>query len=270
MADLSDLQAAQTIKIVGADSSGLETNFLAVASNGAITNIPPVSGAGLSVGTVFTTNVETISILKTAYTEQAANAQRSIASASALDTAVGTGARTVRITYLDSTGAGPYTEDVTLNGVTYVNTVATNICFIESIVVLTVGSGNSNAGILTLKAATAGGGATIATVAAADNTTKWAQHYVPLGKTCYITDFHAAASLNAASAGALVYLQKTPLGSYTREINGRLHFIGNIGSTIATYATPIAVEGPARINAWAVTEGTADNNLYASFNYFEL
>lgn len=270
MADLSDLQAAQTVKVVGADSTGTETNYLSVASNGGITVNPPISGIGSVVGTIFTTSVETISILKTAYTEQSSNAQRSIASSSINDTSAGTGARTVVLTYLDSTGAGPYTETITLNGVSYVNTVATDICFIESIVVATVGSGGSNAGTLTLKAATAGGGATIATVTIGDNRTLWTQHYVPLGKTCYITDFHACASLNAASAGARVWIEKFPLSSFRQKVNGELHFIGNTGSTTASYVTPIAVAGPARLNVWATTEGTADNNLYASIHFFEL
>jgi hypothetical protein len=270
VADLSDLQSAQTTKIVGADSTGTETNFLTIASNGGITINPPISGSGIVNGAVFTTNVETISILKTAYTEQTSNAQRSIASSSANDASAGTGARTVTLTYLTSTGDGPYTETITLNGVSYVNTSNSDICFIESIVVVTAGSGGSNAGTLTLKAAAAGAGATIATVTIGDNRTYWTQHYVPLGKTCYITDFHAAASLNAASAGALVWIEKFPLSGFRTPISGRHHFIGNIGSTIAQYTVPIAVEGPARLNVWATTEGTADNNLYASLIYFEL
>jgi hypothetical protein len=125
-------------------------------------------GADFTFGDITTSALTRVLVKRTAYTEQTTNAQRSIASASTNDTAAGTGARTVKIEYLDQTGAGPFTETVTLNGTTYVNTVATNICFIEQITVLTAGSTGSNVGILTLKAATGGGGTTIGTIAAGD------------------------------------------------------------------------------------------------------
>jgi hypothetical protein len=86
------------------------------------------------------------------YTPQAAGAQRSVNSTSANDTAAGTGARTIRITYYTQTGtgtlAGPFTEDITLNGTTGVNTVATNIRYISEIEVLTAGTGGVNAGAI--------------------------------------------------------------------------------------------------------------------------
>lgn len=69
-----------------------------------------------------------------------------ISSSSANDAAAGTGARTVRI--LGINGTGGYTEEiVTLNGQTAVNTVNTYDA-IESMTVLTVGSGGANAGII--------------------------------------------------------------------------------------------------------------------------
>lgn len=53
MADLSDLQAAQTIKIVGSDSSGVETNPANVDSNGNLNVINPSEGTVIP-GTVAT------------------------------------------------------------------------------------------------------------------------------------------------------------------------------------------------------------------------
>lgn len=69
-----------------------------------------------------------------------------ISSSSANDTAAGTGARTVYILGINGTG-GFVSETVTLNGQTAVNTVNTYDA-IESMTVMTVGSGGANAGII--------------------------------------------------------------------------------------------------------------------------
>lgn len=69
-----------------------------------------------------------------------------ISSSSANDAAAGTGARTVLIEGVNGTG-GLVTETVTLNGQTAVNTV-NSYDAIERMVVLTVGSGGANAGVI--------------------------------------------------------------------------------------------------------------------------
>jgi hypothetical protein len=142
----------------------------------AVSTTPSGAVAGFTFGDITTVATSRVGVRRTAYTEQTSNAQRSIVSSSANDTAAGTGAQTVTLTYYAiSAGVvtGPFTEVVTLNGTTPVNTVATNICFYENVKVSTVGSTGSNVGTLTLKAATAGGGATIGTIDATDNQTFW-------------------------------------------------------------------------------------------------
>lgn len=95
-----------------------------------------------------TTTVETIWDESSAYVfVTAAMSTPYIASASANDTAAGTGARTVRAT-LVNTSFVQSTEDLTLNGQTSVNLVTTNVLSIQKIEVLTAGSGLSNAGII--------------------------------------------------------------------------------------------------------------------------
>lgn len=69
------------------------------------------------------------------------------ASGSANDTAAGTGARTISVKGVDTSFAR-FTETVTMNGQTSVNLVTTNVLFIDSIEVLTAGSGLVNAGII--------------------------------------------------------------------------------------------------------------------------
>lgn len=153
-----------------------------------------VSAGGLLLGggTAGTQQV----VRATAYNEPAAAAQRSIASSSANDSSGGTGARTVVLHYFDGTGAGPFTETLTLNGTTAVNTVASNIRFIEKMEVATVGSGGSNAGTITLYGSTGGTGGTVGTIGVGsllpgvgDNRTRWAHHYIAtdwVGKTAVL------------------------------------------------------------------------------------
>lgn len=234
----------------------------------------PSTNAKFSFGTVATSATTANQVVrKTTYTEQTTNAQRSIASSSANDTSAGTGARTVIITYLDQTGAGPYTETVTLNGTSYVNTVATNICFIEHIKVATVGSTGSNVGTLTLKASTGGGGATIGTISATDNQTFWAHHYVPTGITSYISGFSVNNSSTVTGAGAVFIIRaQNPTSTTSPDIQvsdfNRLY--GQASSTnTRTYLSPIQIPGPARVTVYVTPESSTAITQRASFDYID-
>lgn len=79
--------------------------------------------------------------------------QMDVSSASANDTSAGTGARTIRIFGLNSSFRHDY-EDITLNGT---NTVTTTKSFfrIYRAFVLTSGSGQKNAGVITIQDASA-------------------------------------------------------------------------------------------------------------------
>lgn len=151
------------------------------------TPVPAYATAGTSIGraTGLSQNVN-VAIYQTPYVEPTTQAQRSIVSTSANDTALGTGARQVAITYMDTACTARFTEVVTLNGLTPVNTVATDIHYIESIVVVSVGSGGYNAGTINLYTGLAGAGTVIGSIGLGavvtgrgDNQTFWAHHYVP-------------------------------------------------------------------------------------------
>jgi len=210
-------------------------------------------------------------IRATTYTEQTTNAQRSVSSNSAADTATGTGARTVLITYYDQTGAGPFTETVTLNGTTAVNTTNTNICFIEKMEVVTVGTGLYNAGRIRLWTTTGGGGSVIGSInrntvvsGLGDGRTLWAHHYVPLGKTCNITGISVYASRSAT-----FHLKSTQIG----VANAASVIISGLTTSTRshfqrTYDSPVTVVGPSLI----VFYGVPRNNgvtMIASFDFFE-
>src|SRR5574339_412237 len=131
------------------DKSDFETNYKATANKNiqviwsaeriiAAGNIP--NGLAEVVGGYRGTSATTrVQLTATTYTEPGSAAQRSVSSSNANDTSAGTGTRTLRITYYDNDMNGPYTEDITMNGTTPVNTVASDIRFIERIESLTVG-----------------------------------------------------------------------------------------------------------------------------------
>lgn len=96
-----------------------------------------------------TGSAQILSDLGANITEQTCSAVLSsltVSSASANDTAAGTGARTVLLTGLDANW-NIQSEIIALNGQTAVTTVNTYL-FVQSLQVLTAGSGGTNAGII--------------------------------------------------------------------------------------------------------------------------
>lgn len=227
---------------------------------------------GIGVGYVTTTTATPAAVRATAYTEQTTDAQRSIASASANDAAAGTGARTVKLTYYTAAFAGPYTETLTLNGTTGVNTVATNICYIEKIEVLTAGSGGSNAGIITLYSAINKGGVAIGTIAVGDNRTFWAHHYVPTGKVLHITSQCVGHNGTTAGSGGLFVLRAQALGvsgAVDVPLSDFVRLYGQSSTVTRNYGTALKLAGPARLTAWVSPEGASTVVYRAALDYYE-
>jgi len=211
----------------------------------------------------------------TTYTEPAAAAQRSMSSSSALDTAAGTGARTVKITYYDNTGAGPFTETITLNGVTPVNTVSTTIRFIEKMDVVTAGSGGVNAGTISLFVTTGGGGGTIGTIgignvvaAVGDNKTWWAHHYVAVGKTAQFSVLVCGIVSGGSGTNGQFFLRGAqPLVANAAEI-----VLGDdvlaIGAFERSFTFNPALSGFGRVTAYCVP-GTNNSTITCAFDWSE-
>lgn len=131
----------------------------------------------------------------------AAGIQMTITSSSANDTAAGTGIRTLDINYLDANLA-PQLETVTMNGVANVLTVATNIRFIQSVHIATVGSGKAAAGNITIS----NGGTTYMRVEAGETRSGCSVRMVPAGKRLILTSFFAGSSSGAGAASAVIQL----------------------------------------------------------------
>jgi len=270
-AEEGQLLSDAPLPVAGVDSGNL-VRTLKVDSQGRLSVAGASSSAtvaGFAYGTVSTSATTNVAVRATTYNEQSSNAQRSMSSANANDTSAGTGARQVRITYYDSTGAGPSTETVTLNGTSSVNTVSSTICFIEKLEVISVGSGSSNAGIITLFVSTGGGGGTLGTIAVGDNKTLWAHHYTPTGFTTSITGI--SGNNNNSSNGCLFSIRSQPIGGtgpqllYSDTVRGG----GGAPQATRTYGTPIVITGPARVVLFVAPEGTPSIINRGSFDFYD-
>jgi hypothetical protein len=239
------------VLMAGSDGANARTLLTDAFGRLAITT---TAGTPDSIMGEVSTNAQTrTAINATVYTNQSTNAQRSVSSTSANDTAAGTGARTIRITYYSIAAGvvtGPFTETITMNGVAAVNTVSTTIAFVEKIEVMTAGSGGVPAGVISIFVTTGGGGGAFGTLGSGSNVTRWSQHWVPSGKTCSI---YSVYTQNTAASGnnpritidvfdvATVNAAERTIATY--RIDGRTNMA--LGAT-----TPINVVGPARIRAY--------------------
>lgn len=240
------------------------------------TVVPPTAIAGSAIGRVSGLSANTFNAVRaTTYVEQTTQAQRSIVSTSANDSSAGTGARQVRITYYDATCTGPFFETVTLNGLTAVNTVATNICFIERMDVVSVGSVGANVGTLNLYTGTGATGTIFAAIGlgnvaagVGDNETFYAHHYVSVGyevQGYYVSVGIVAAAGGGASVNVIRFRNPTVATSPWMVASDFINAAqGNSASRV--YYASIKLPGPLVILGYTTP---ANNNSTAtvSFDY---
>ena len=308
MSDLAEIQAALPIKIIGTDSTGAETLPVNSDSSGLKVSQKPLSentdhvqiygkdqttglpivlnldnngnlivtalsgyGASFDFGDVATAATTSVPIRRTPYNEPTTTGQRSFASANANDTLAGTGARSLTLTYIKSDGSGPYNETLNLSGTTGVNTVATDIRFVENIIVETVGSGGANAGIITMYTAINKGGTAIGTVNVGDNQTYWTHHYIPTGKVCNITGVSCGSTSTTVGAGGLFFLRGQRLfnGNPDIQISDFIRLYGQSSTFSRVYQSPIKISGPSRITLWVNPESTTAQTFRGAFDFFE-
>ena len=229
---------------------------------------------GHSYGKVTTNALGQVAVRGT-YNEQTSNARRSLASSSALDAAAGSGARTVRITYYADMGGiyGPYTETVTLNGTTPVDTFATDICYIEKMEMLTGGSSSaSNAGVITLYVGASGTGGVLATIAATERASRFAHHYVASGVTCYVSCVCLSSTAAAANNPTFLCTYRDPRQT-TNVPKILLHDLDVKGSdpiVDLSFGPPYEVYGPAVILFLVSPTNTAIQTHKTEFSYYEV
>jgi hypothetical protein len=211
----------------------------------------------------------------TGYWEPTVAAQLEVVSSSVNDTAAGTGARTLRITYYDGSCQGPYTTDVVLNGTAAVPTGVTNIRFVESMILLTVGNNGTNVGTLTLR--NLGGGSTIGMLAASEGRTFWGHHYVAAGRIGQITALIAGMTLSRGSA-FLRGVDVLTANAFEAQITAqyRLAAAGTTNSypfypSLVFPFSNLYVPGPARVTAYVNPDTAVANNVaHVSFGYLDV
>lgn len=252
-----------------ADKADFEANYKGTANQRLASAIQVFFNAlTLSDGYTTTASTSFAPIEGTTYNEQSANAQRSLVSNNANDSSAGTGARTVKITYYDEGLAGPFEETVTMNGTTAVDTAASDICFIERMDVMTVGSSMGNEGTITLFVATAGGGGTVGSIAPGDNETNWVHHYVAVNATMQLMAIYA--HITGTSGGGVHLRSATPTVPNTpeRTIAPVLRVPPGVQAVIEL-PVPLKVAGPARVTLYAKPDSSASVDWLAGFNFVE-
>lgn len=236
-------------------------------------NPGPSVQAGIIWGDVSLTSVITTAVRRTAYTEPSANFTGSIVSSSAADTAAGTGARTVKISYMSLDGTVYSTEAATLNGTTAVNLTASNKCYIDKIEVETAGSGGQNAGTVSLYTGSNGTGTLVGTIAVGNNITYWCHHYVPAGKVCNIAGITVGSTATTVGTGSSYVLKAKTLSvanSVEKQVADTIQLYGQANQITRNYTTAIPIAtGPARLVMYVTTQGTSSITYRASFDYFD-
>lgn len=170
-----------------------------------------------------------------------AGEQMSMVSTSVADSSVGTGARTVQIRYLDNNG-DPKEETITTNGTTVVNTVVTNIRFVQEIHALTAGSDLLTVGtIILFKTGTPS--QIYTQIQPGTNQSLNTARMVPNGKILLITEFNCSGGSAVGGKSADIRLRST---SHRGVLIPRLfHFVDNFlafnSSTHRDYDYPIII-----------------------------
>jgi hypothetical protein len=180
-----------------------------------------------------------------------------LVSTQAADAAAGTGVQSVDIHYIDANG-DMQVENRSLSGLTPVNTVATNIRFVNEIHAAAVGSGGVAAGNITLyKLSTP---ATIYNmIAAGGNMSLVTSRMVPASKTFYLSSWNATA--NVAAKPVTIRIRATQHGGTL--IDGVFIFIDSAALELASYSYkfPVPVKIPAlaiiKVSAWTSGAGAS-------------
>jgi len=262
-----------SITLVGGSDSGNIARAIATDTSGRILvgSASSVSAlSGFVYGSIGVTTTTATPLVAATYVEQTTGAQRRLVSTSTNDAAAGTGARTVVIVYYTSTGAGPNTTTVTLNGTTAVNTTPTDICFIERMYVATSGSTGSNVGTINLFTTPTSGGSVFAVISPTINTTQFCHHYISSSYSSYITGITCSGgSNNPASFYLKSFAIGTVFGTQITEFIRPVQSNQSLGFTLRTYGTPIKVVGPARLVMYGSSDVAATATFYGSFDYYD-
>jgi hypothetical protein len=255
---------------VATDNAGLVMtgDFAYAAATGRV--------SGALAGAIFSFNnaAGTGPLRATTYNESSASIARqvSVASSVAADTLGGVGAQKVTLTYYDNSLNGPYTETISLNGTTPVNSVGVNYGVLERVVVSQVGASGSNQGNITIYNAANGASGTfgvigygVQTTNNGDNQSYWGTHYVRPGKTCYILGM--TWDMDGVTSGYVYLKAQNPLASGSAGLQITPEFGARYVVGDAPFRVPILLAGPSRVHIYCDAGGGV--NVGASFEFVE-
>lgn len=226
-------------------------SYAATALAGVITVVAPDGAAAFAFSNVSTDN-QTADLTVTIATVIAAGS--------------GTGIRTLRLEYIDSTGARAV-ESVNLNGLTAVLTAATDIGAIVAVTATSVGSAGGAVGVISIT--NVGNTVTYDGIAAGGSETIPGSYTVPLARTAYVLGVHGSAS--AASELRL----RSDVNPATGAVVSNGSFVwalSHVGAVPGTYSpgSPIG-PFPAGARIWVTGKGNgntvvADIEGYLAFD----
>lgn len=187
--------------------------------------------------------------------------QLQVVSSSANDATAGTGAQQVTIDYLtDPSSPSLFTRfstTVTLNGTTPVTTTPTNISRIERVRVSRTGSTAVAQGNILIQSV--GGATTFEKIAAGENISRTAVHFVPDGYMCIITDLLFGATTLGGVRFAFTTVELNAAGDAVRIGQNEIAIAS--GGDSHPYRTPIFLTNNQnrRISFAVVVRGLASN-----------
>jgi hypothetical protein len=183
-----------------------------------------------------------------------------VSSGSASDTALGAGARTVRVSGLD----GNYqiaSEVVTLSGTTPVSTTGA-YTFVSEVCVLTAGSDGTNVGNITATAAT--DNTISASVVAGTGKSLTAAYQIPAGYTGYLQSVYGGVH-GQSGAGVELTCKVKPFGGVFVPVSSSILQPGGGSMTIDAWDCPIVLPAKSIVKVSA-TSDTNNVLVHAAFN----
>lgn len=169
-----------------------------------------------------------------------AGIQMQVASTDAADAAAGTGVRSIVIVYLNGT-LDTSVEVVTLNGTTPVNTVATDIRWVQNIYAATVGSGGKSVGTINVSAS----GVVYGRMAPSHRAGTNSFFRVPRGKRFYINAIYGGSASGTAATSALMEMVSTEIDGLNQQETGLFYSTAGIAlqdnSTTMSLPMPLPV-----------------------------
>lgn len=168
----------------------------------------------------------------------AAGIQMEVVSSSADDAAAGTGARTVKVSYLDADLAQS-NEMVTLNGTTAVATTATDIRRVQNLSVATVGTGLVAAGNIDIRAVA--NTPIYARIPLGFNYSHTCVRTIPAGFRGHIESWQVSVGSTQGNRYGRFYLMATTLPNGTLSSGGIFRVLDSIGIQDAGIVIPVTV-----------------------------